>query len=58
MASNRESISTPQSSAGILSISANTDLKGIKFDPRGVVLFAAIFIIVVKIADLLTRAKA
>lgn len=53
MSIKRESISTPQSSAGILGVSANTDLKGLKFDPRGVVLFAAVFIIIVKIADYL-----
>jgi preprotein translocase subunit Sec61beta len=51
MSSDRMSISGPQSSAGILGITANTNLGGIKFNPRGVVIFAALFVILVKVAD-------
>ena len=50
------SVSSPQSSAGIMGISSNTNLGGVKFNPRGVVIFAAVFIILVKIVDIvLTR---
>ncbi len=53
MSMDRINVSGPQSSAGILGISAGTNLGGRKFNPRGVVLFAAIFIIVVKVLDIL-----
>jgi preprotein translocase subunit Sec61beta len=57
MSVDRISVSGPQSSAGILGISANTNLGGLKFKPRGVALFAAAFIIVVKIIDILVTSK-
>lgn len=57
MSVDRISVSGPQSSAGILGISSNTNLGGIKFNPRGVALFAAAFIIVVKIIDILVATK-
>ncbi len=57
MAVDRISVSGPQSSAGILGISSNTNLGGWKFNPRGVVLFSAVFIILVKIVDLLINRK-
>jgi len=53
MSLDRISVSGPQSSAGILGVSANTNLGGWKFNPRGVVIFTAIFIIVVKIAGVI-----
>jgi len=53
MSVDRISVSGPQSSAGILGITSNTNLGGIKFNPRGVAIFAAVFIIVIKIIDLL-----
>ena len=53
MSVDRFNVSGPQSAAGIMGVTANTNLGGLKFNPRGVVLFAAIFIIAVKIADLL-----
>ena len=57
MSLDRISVSGPQSSAGILGISSNTNLGGWKFNPRGVVLFAAGFIIVVKIIDVVITRK-
>ena len=51
MSVSRTSISTPQSSAGILGISANEDMGGLKFDPKAVVVFTAIFIFAVKVLD-------
>jgi preprotein translocase subunit Sec61beta len=57
MAVDRISVSGPQSSAGILGISSSTNLGGWKFNPRGVVIFSAVFIIVVKIVDLLVNRK-
>ncbi len=53
MSVDRLSVSGPQSSAGIMGISSNTNLGGWKFNPRGVVLFAAVFIVIVKIVDML-----
>ena len=53
MAVDRLNVSGPQSSAGIMGVTANTNLGGWKFNPRGVVLFAALFIIFVKVLDLL-----
>ena len=55
MSVDRLSVSGPQSSAGIMGISSNTNLGGIKFNPRGVVLFSAVFILIVKIIDILVR---
>ena len=55
MSVDRLSISGPQSSAGIMGISSNTNLGGLKFNPRGVVLFSAVFIVIVKIIDTLLR---
>jgi len=57
MSIKREQISTPQSSAGILSIAPNMDLKGLKFDPRGVVVFTALFVIIVKVASYVVKAQ-
>ena len=57
MAVDRISVSGPQSSAGILGISSNTNLGGWKFNPRGVVIFSAVFILVVKIIDLVVNHK-
>lgn len=57
MSVDRFSVSGPQSSAGIMGVTSNTNLGGLKFNPRGVVLFAAAFIIVVKVLDLLTTRR-
>ncbi|VVC01168.1 Uncharacterised protein [uncultured archaeon] len=57
MSVDRMSVSGPQSSAGILGISANTNLGGWKFNPKGVVIFAAAFIIIVKIIDVAINMK-
>ena len=53
MSVDRFSVSGPQSSAGIMGVTSNTNLGGLKFNPRGVVRFSATFIIVVKVLDLL-----
>ena len=37
----------PQSSAGILGISSNENMEGLKFDPRAVVIFTAVFVLAV-----------
>ena len=55
MSVDRLSIGGPQSSAGIMGISSNTNLGGWKFNPRGVVIFSAAFIVLVMIFDLLIR---
>ncbi len=58
MSVDRISVAGPQSSAGILGVSSNTNLGGLKFNPRGVAIFAAVFIIVVKIIDIVVATKA
>ncbi len=55
MSVSRTSISTPQSSAGILGVGANEDMGGIKFDPKAVITFAAAFILIVKVLDYLLK---
>ena len=55
MSVDRLSVSGPQSAAGIMGISSNTTLGGLKFNPRGVVIFSAVFILIVKIIDTLLR---
>lgn len=55
MSSDKISVAGPQSSAGIMGISSNTNLGGLKFNPRGVVLFSAVFILIVKIIDTMLR---
>ena len=55
MSVDRLSISGPQSSAGIMGISSNTNLGGLKFNPRGVVIFSAVFIVVVMVFDILIK---
>lgn len=52
MSVDRISVSGPQSSAGILGISSNTNLGGWRFNPRGVVIFSAVFIVIVKLVDI------
>ena len=37
----------PQSSAGILGISANENMEGMKLDPRVIVIFTAVFVVAV-----------
>jgi preprotein translocase subunit Sec61beta len=53
MASSRMTINQPQSQAGILGITSGTNMGGWKFNPRGVVVFSILFVIVVKILDFL-----
>jgi preprotein translocase subunit Sec61beta len=55
MSVDRLSVSGPQSSAGIMGISSNTNLGGLKFNPRGVVMFSAAFIVIVMIFDILIK---
>ncbi|MCX6769175.1 MAG: preprotein translocase subunit Sec61beta [Candidatus Micrarchaeota archaeon] len=55
MSVDRLSISGPQSSAGIMGISSNTNLGGIKFNPRAVVLFSALFIVLVLVFDIMIK---
>lgn len=55
MSLDRLSVSGPQSAAGIMGISANTNLGGLKFNPRGVVVFSAAFVILVMIFDIMIK---
>jgi preprotein translocase subunit Sec61beta len=51
MTTKKYNVSTPMSSAGIMGITAQTEMGGFKFDPKAVVLFAAIFIVLVKLGS-------
>ncbi len=53
MSTQRLSVNQPQSQAGILGISSYTNMGGWKFNPKGVVVFTAVLLIVVKILDVL-----
>jgi preprotein translocase subunit Sec61beta len=50
-----EKISMPVSSAGILGLSPDMETSGIKIDPRVVVTAAIVFVLIVKIADVLIK---
>ncbi|MFA5108034.1 MAG: hypothetical protein WC492_00670 [Candidatus Micrarchaeia archaeon] len=49
MASN--TIQQPQSQAGILGVSSNTNMGGLKFAPTGFVVASILFVLVIKILD-------
>ncbi len=53
MASGKRMISTPTSSAGILSFASMEIGKGPKFDARAVIAFAVLFIVGVKVLSLI-----
>jgi preprotein translocase subunit Sec61beta len=55
MSTDKIAISTPQSSAGILGISPNLNIGGIKITPQSVVIFAVVFIIIIKIIGFLVN---
>ncbi|VVB57759.1 Uncharacterised protein [Candidatus Anstonella stagnisolia] len=55
MSVDRLSVASPQSSAGILGISPTTNMHGFKIDPKVAVVFFAIFIVLVKIVDILLK---
>jgi preprotein translocase subunit Sec61beta len=55
MSLDRISVAGPQSAAGIMGISANTNLGGLKFNPRGVVIFSAAFVLLVMVFDILIK---
>lgn len=55
MSLDRISVSGPQSAAGIMGISSNTNLGGLKFNPRGVVIFSAAFVLLVMVFDILIK---
>lgn len=57
MSVQRLGYSTPQSSAGIIGITPTTNIGGWKFDPKWVVLAAAILVVVVKGISVLTGAR-
>ncbi|GEM_PF-809297 len=57
MSTSKMSIAQPQSQAGILGITSGTNMGGWKFNPRGVVVFSILFVIVVKILDYLIASR-
>ncbi len=57
MSSQKVSIATPQSSAGIIGITSTTNIGGWKFDAKFVVIFAAVLIVVVKLVSFIIGAK-
>ncbi|MBN2478109.1 preprotein translocase subunit Sec61beta [Candidatus Micrarchaeota archaeon] len=53
MSVKKSSVSMPMTQAGILGITSDTELGGIKFDPKTVVIGIVLFIVLVKIASML-----
>lgn len=51
MAQSKVSYGMPQSSAGILGVSSNENMGGLKFDPRVFIVLTAIFIVAVIILE-------
>jgi len=49
----RQSVSMPSANAGILGISSDTDLDGVKVDPKFVAIGVFAFIVIVKVAGFL-----
>ncbi|MFH1306891.1 MAG: hypothetical protein ABIH83_04535 [Candidatus Micrarchaeota archaeon] len=45
----KATIQQPQSQAGILGVSANTNMGGMKFNPKGFVVAAVLFVLILKI---------
>ncbi len=50
MSLKRTNISMPMSSAGIVGLSADMELSGIKMDPRSFVIGVAVLVAIIKIA--------
>ena len=46
-----QTIAQPQSQAGILGVSSNTNMGGHKFEPKGFVIVSIAFVLVIKILD-------
>ena len=50
-----EKVSMPVSSAGILSVSPDMEISGVKVDPRTIVIGIIVFILVVTLAHILVK---
>jgi len=46
-----QTISQPQSQAGILGVSAGTNMGGRKFEPKGFVIVSVAFVLLIKVLD-------
>lgn len=55
MAWKTERITMPMSSAGILGMSADMEISGIKIDPRAVIVATVIFVLIVKVAGIFIK---
>lgn len=55
--SEKTTISTPQSQAGIFGVSAGINMMGWKFSPRVVVAFAILVVLVIKVLDYAVYAR-
>lgn len=53
----QDKVTMPMSSAGIMGFSSDTKLEGIQLDPKMFVIAAFVFVILVKIADFLTKTR-
>ncbi len=54
----RERISMPMTSAGILGIGSDMKIAGIEIDPRGIVLAAIVFVVLVKVLGIVLASSA
>jgi preprotein translocase subunit Sec61beta len=55
MSLKRTNLSMPMTSAGIVGLSSDMELSGIKMDPRNFIIAVAILVTLIKIADYLVR---
>jgi preprotein translocase subunit Sec61beta len=55
MSFKQEKVSMPMSSAGIVGFSPDIKISGIEIDPKMLMIGALVFIVIVKIADLLVK---
>jgi preprotein translocase subunit Sec61beta len=55
MSFKQEKVSMPMSSAGIVGFSSDMKIAGFEMDPKTLVIVTFVFVIVVKIADMLVK---
>jgi len=53
----QERVSMPMASAGILGISSDSKIAGIEIDPKVIVIATVVFVLLVKIADLVVSTR-
>jgi len=55
MSFKQEKVSMPMSSAGIVGFSPDIKISGFEIDPKALMIAAMLFVVIVKVADLLVK---